>query len=350
MRTSNPKRLPPHVNEFRDPRGKLRRYFRRPGQKKAIALPADCDVVSPEFMAAYLAALGEQTPKERGPRGIVSALIASYYNTTQFRGLADNTKRTRRSYLERFRGNFGAEKITKLEPKHIRALLDRLSPAVRKGYLEAIRTLMQYAVQNGHCKDDPTASITRVTVRSEKIHPWTDAENAQYKATHPLGTMPRLAWALLFYTAQRLGDAIKLGPSHVVDGMIYLDKQQKTGAEVWIVIHPELAEAIAAMKVIGTKTWLVNERGGQFADGAFGNSFRKWCNAAGLRQCSAHGLRHAGLTWYAENGATAPEIQGRGGHKTLAQAQHYVELANKKKLARSGGAKVAGTRAGGERC
>ena len=43
-----------YVNEYRDVRGKVRRYFRRPGQKRIplLGLPG-----SDEFMAAYQAAL-----------------------------------------------------------------------------------------------------------------------------------------------------------------------------------------------------------------------------------------------------------------------------------------------------
>ena len=338
--TSSPK----YLNEFRDRHGRVRRYFRRPGQR-AIALPGEPN--SPEFMAAYLDALGKVKPaKPRASASTFSAVISEYYTSAAFLALAENTRKNRRSFLERIRSRLGDDPVTAMTQEHVAKILSKLTPAVAHGYWQALHALMAYAVSTGRRKDDPTAGVKRVAVKSEKIHPWVDAEHAQYNASHPLGTMPHLAWALGFYTAQRLGDLITMGPQHVVDGMIHIAKQQKTKAEVWIEIHPELAKATAAMKVTGTKTWLVNERGAPFTDGSFGNAFRRWCNAAGLPQCSMHGLRHAGLTWYAECGATAPEIQARGGHKTLAQAQHYIELANKKKLGRSGGAKVADRRAG----
>lgn len=344
----NRNRLPKFVNEFRDRQGHVRRYFRRPGQR-VIPLPADCSVQSPKFMQAYLAAFaqtGETETEEAEPSDKIGEVIGAYYRSSEFQRLAENTKRNRRSVLERFRNNHGAVPITAPTQLHIEAILEKLSPAVRRSYRQALQALMAYAIRKGLRKDDPTAGIHHVLVKSDKIHSWTEIEIAQYKARHPAGTKPHLAWALLFHTAQRLSDVIKLGPKHVIDGMIHIEKQQKTGAEVWIEVHPELAEALAAIRVIGTKTFLVSDHGTQFDDGSFGNAFRRWCNEAGLRQCSAHGLRHAGLTWFAENGATAPEIQARGGHKTLAQAQHYIELANKKKLARSGGAKVASKRAG----
>jgi hypothetical protein len=48
-----------YVNEYRDVRGKVRRYFRRPGYKR-IPLPGLPG--SDEFMSAYQAALGQSEP------------------------------------------------------------------------------------------------------------------------------------------------------------------------------------------------------------------------------------------------------------------------------------------------
>jgi hypothetical protein len=48
-----------YVNEFRDRRGKLRRYFRRPG-RPAISLPGEPG--SPKFMKSYEAALAGLPP------------------------------------------------------------------------------------------------------------------------------------------------------------------------------------------------------------------------------------------------------------------------------------------------
>ena len=44
----------------------------------------------------------------------------------------------------------------------------------------------------------------------------------------------------------------------------------------------------------------------------FGNKFREWCDEAGLRHCSAHGLRKAAATRLAEHGAQGAAL-GRDG-------------------------------------
>jgi hypothetical protein len=43
-------------------------------------------------------------------------------------------------------------------------------------------------------------------------------------------------------------------------------------------------------------TFLVNEFGRPSTDAGFGNKFRDWCDQANSPQCSAHGLRKAGVT------------------------------------------------------
>lgn len=66
-------------------------------------------------------------------------------------------------------------------------------------------------------------------------------------------------------------------------------------------ILPALQTVIDASPC-GDLTFLVNDFGKPFTDAGFGNKMRKWCDQAGLRHCSAHGVRKAGATIAAENG------------------------------------------------
>lgn len=70
---------------------------------------------------------------------------------------------------------------------------------------------------------------------------------------------------------------------------------------------PSLAETIAQSRC-GDLAYLMNEYGRPFSVAGLGNRFRKWCDAAKLPQCSAHGLRKAGTRIAAENGATDEEL------------------------------------------
>jgi hypothetical protein len=55
-------------------------------------------------------------------------------------------------------------------------------------------------------------------------------------------------------------------------------------------------------------TYIVTEFGKPFTAAGFGNKFRDWCDEGGLEGCAAHGLRKAGATIAADNGATAHQL------------------------------------------
>jgi integrase len=65
----------------------------------------------------------------------------------------------------------------------------------------------------------------------------------------------------------------------------------------------------------------------------FGNKFRDWCDQANLPHCSAHGLRKAGATVAANNGATARQLMAIFGWDTIKQAEQYTRKADQRQLA-----------------
>jgi integrase len=115
-------------------------------------------------------------------------------------------------------------------------------------------------------------------------------------------------------------------------------RTQKTGAEITIPIRPELREAIDACPS-GHTTYLVTEFGKPFTGSGFSNWFADRCRLAGVPG-RAHGLRKAGATILAENGATAHELMSIYGWANLKEAELYTLKANRANLARSGMAKM----------
>src|SRR2546421_7672736 len=70
-------------------------------------------------------------------------------------------------------------------------------------------------------------------------HTWNEGELKTFEAKWPLGTRQRLAYALLLYTGQRVGDVAKMNRADIVDGELHVI-QQKTGAELYLPIVVEL--------------------------------------------------------------------------------------------------------------
>jgi integrase len=171
-------------------------------------------------------------------------------------------------------------------------------------------------------------------------HTWTEDEIERFEAQHPVGSRERLALALLLYTGQRRGDVIRLGYQHVRGGVLSV-RQEKTGTELSIPLHPRLAEIIAGTQRENL-TFLVTKRGGPFGAVPFSTWFRKACNAAGLpSRCCAHGLRKAAARRLAEAGCSTFEVAAITGHASLRELERYTKAVAQGKLAASAMAKVA---------
>jgi integrase len=198
---------------------------------------------------------------------------------------------------------------------------------------------MQHAVALGLRADDPTREVKPMRIKSDGHHSWDDREIHRFEAHHAIGSRARLAFALLLYTGQRRGDVCRMGRQHVRDGGILHVRQEKTGVELDIPIHPALAEIIGASPT-GNLTFVTTRTGAAFSSNSFGEMFRTACVAASLPHCSAHGLRKAAARRLAEAGATAHEIAAITGHASLREVQRYTKAADQKMLAQAAMGKV----------
>jgi integrase len=303
---------------------------------------------SPSFMAAYEAALaGPRTVIGAGrvKPGSVAAVVAEYFDSQKFfTSKSAGTQRMRRGILERFRAAYGDRPFALLPPEWVEALLDAKPPHAARSWLVTLRSLCQFALKRGLLRADPTANIKLRAIKGDGFHTWTDAEIAQFEAHHPIGTKPRLALALLFYTAQRRGDVVRMGRQHIretPDGPALYVKQRKTGVELLIPIVPELSAVLDATPSEHL-TFLVTATGKPYGDNHFSESFREWSDAAGLpKRCSAHGLRKARCRSMAEHECDGLEIMAISGHATMKELVRYTKAADQARLARNAMRKTA---------
>lgn len=107
----------------------------------------------------------------------------------------------------------GTSADVRVRPEWIEALLDAKPPYAARSWLATLRSLCQFAIKRGWLRTDPTAGIKQRSVKSDGFHCWTDDEIAQFEAYHAIGSKPRLALALLLYTAQRRSDVVRMGGS-----------------------------------------------------------------------------------------------------------------------------------------
>ncbi len=332
---------PKHCQGFVDRHGRPRWYYRRPGYPR-VALPGL--PWSPEFMAAYeKASAGEpaQVGAKRTIPGTINALVASYYRSREFLSLRPITQSTYRNVIERFREKHGDKRAARMERGHIKSILAKLSdrPEAASQLLKIIKVLVRHGLDAELVTTDPTIGIRKVKSTTGGFQSWSEEHIAQFQNAHAIGTRARLALDLLLFTGQRRGDVVCMGRQHVRAGVLTIT-QSKTGTLVEIPLHADLKRSLDALPK-DSLTFLMTAQGKPFTAPGFTNHFRDLCTAAGLPAgLSPHGLRKAACRRLAEAGCTAPQLMAISGHRTLSEAQKYIEAANRAKLAKEGMGKV----------
>jgi integrase len=333
-----------YVKAYVDRHGRARHYLRRPGSKP-VALPGLPG--SDEFMAAYAAALAEQTPRveigaTRTRAGSISAMVVGYVGSAAFHNLAVASQNEYRRIFERMRNDYGDLGIATLARKHVVRMLDAKAahPSAARDFLRCMRLLVHYAISIGVREDDPTAGVRVKLPKSDGYRTWSEEDIAAFEAAYPnVGSKPRLALALLLNTALRCADVVKVGRGHVRKDTIHVTAQ-KTKTPLAIPISTELATAINAAAPSEHVVFLVNERGQAFTARNFSQWFRRECERVGLKGLSAHGLRKAACRRLAEAGCSVNEIAAISGHASLAEVARYTRRADQAKLARNAMARI----------
>ncbi len=324
-----------YVNEYRDRTGKLRRYFRRKGKQLG---PLPGEVGSEEFMTAYAAFLAEQpaAAKTTLHADSLAKLIVDYYGSPLFTNLKPSSRQLYRYALDpvsKAHGHRSVAQMTSLNAEKIVNDIGQKRPGMGNLTRAVLRRVMQFAVKQKRRTDNPMLGIDPFKVGEH--HTWTDAELKQFETKWRLGTRQRLAYALLLYTGQRVGDVAKMNRADVTDGLIHV-KQQKTGAELWVPIHPELQRAMKALPAKGL-TLVGDANGRPIKRAALSALMRAAIKLAGLpSQCVSHGLRKAAMRRLAEAGATANQIASISGHRTLKEVERYTKAADQRTMARAG--------------
>jgi integrase len=332
-----------YVNEYLDRTGKLRRYFRR-GGKRLGALPGE--VGSEEFMAAYQNFLAENkpaAPSARTGEGSFGRLITEYYGSAAFRNnLKASSQKAYRYALEPLAKAHGHRLVKDMRADKIAKIIQDIGetkPGMANFTKSVLHKLMKYAVKAKWRSDNPVIGIDRF--KSGTHHTWTEGELKTFETRWPLGTRERLAYALLLHTIQRVGDVAKMNRADIVDGELHVI-QDKTGAELYLPILPELAQAMKAYPAKGL-TLIGTEDGRPLTRPALSHVMRDAIKTAGLpAKCVSHGLRKAGMRRMAEAGFTEKQIAAWSGHKTLREIERYTQAADQKRLARDATEKFRG--------
>lgn len=334
------------MSAWRDRHGKVRFRHRKLGITKYFKSPLG----SPEWLAEYheYEAADPLAIKPRHAPGTLGDLITRYYRSQDFNQQGEVSRAKNRAVIEGFREGRDDRAVALLTFEHIDTILAKKArktaaadgnratggPAAAQRLRKQLRRLFEHAVRLGMIRTNPVELTVRVKYKTKGHHSWTEEDIERFQERHPLGTKARLALEIMLWTAQRIGDAHRFGPPQIRNGRIHYE-QEKGGKELWLPVARQLRAAIEAMPAIGVQTFLVTEHGKPFTKGGFGNWFRDRCDEAGLKHCTAHGLRKAIARRLAENGATHEMIKSVGGWSNDREVSLYTAGADQARLARS---------------
>lgn len=328
-----PRPRKPHLHRERNRHGAHVWYVRR-GKGPRYRLRSEYG--SDAFNAEYDAAIqGKASPHGRPISGTLQWLWDAYRKSDAWKALSAATRKQRENIMLHVLKANGAEPFGALQSADIVDGLDRRSdtPSAARNFLDTMRGLFQWAKARHHVRVDPTAEVKPPKRRrTPGFAAWTREDVAAYQKKWPVGTAQRVWLDVLLYTGLRRGDAARVGPGYVQDGVVTI-ATEKSGEKI-IVTLPILDVLQATLEAgpVGDKTWIVGTRGKPFVKEAFGNAFSEAAGEAGVEK-SAHGVRKIAATIAAENGATEAELDAIFGWTGGRMAAHYTRLANRAKLA-----------------
>lgn len=361
----------------KDRHGNVRVYYRKkPGPRIRIREKEG----TPEFLRAYvLASQGKSTdpraiarasrpnnPRLKPPQpGTLRDLIVRYYKAPEFwKELDPRTQRVRKLILDKLceaggengKKPYGQRAVAGIEPRHIRAIRDEIAerPEAANGIIKALRQVFAYGLEASvpGVKSNPARDVKYLKSDGDGHHSWSIEEVEHFEKAHPIGTMARLALALLLYTGQRRSDIVRMGPGNVKNGWLTFTQfkgRKRKPITLAIPVIPELRNIID--KTPGTgEAFLMNELRRPFTAAGFGNWFHDRCvevkdeRGRELVPGRAHGLRKAAASRLAELGCSDREIMAITGHTTSKEVDRYTKAARQRVLAASAMEKMTGER------
>jgi integrase len=323
-----PRSRPPYLLREVTRHGKIKWYVRI-GKGPRIRVAA---FGTPEFDADYEAAISGEPRRAKGAPAAdtLSWLIARYRETTAWTNLSMATRRQRENIFRQVIETAGDQPLSKITAASLERGRDRRTANQGRHFLDAMRGLFRWAAKAKLAKDPTIGVEDPARPKTEGFPPWTEDDVVAYEKRWPIGVRQRVWLDVLLYTGLRRGDAAWLGRQHVRDGSATL-KTEKTGTPVALPILPVLQATLDAGPC-GDLHFIVGAKGQPFTKESFGNAFAEAARMAGVKK-SCHGLRKIAATRCAENGATVPQMNAIFGWTGSRMALHYIEAADRKRLA-----------------
>lgn len=328
----------PYVTEERLPSGAIRYRFRR----GAIKVTLQGAPGSREFLEHY-SHLRDGIPAiaSKSIKGSVAWLVGLYLADLERRAgdklASPLTVKAHRHHLGRLIDDYGT-KDANMPRSAVVKLHDKFThtPGAADNLLKAISALYKWAIMRDYVTcPNPARDVQRIRKKTEGFAPWSPADFDAYLTCHGHGTAARRALILVMSTTARRGDLCHLGRQNEFErgGRKWLRWTQDKAPHA--LVEMPMSEALEAELSGHTNmTYLLNGCGAPYSHAGLGNRFREWCNSAGLKGRSLHGVRKGLSAMLAEHGASSTEIDVLLGHEMgSSETKIYVRSAERARLA-----------------
>ena len=326
------------------PRSKWVGFYRRTknGEKHNIRIRGECEKrdghkwgdekFTKRYNAIHVSIENEETP-EKHTTGSLAWLVEYYYDTPQFKALAERTQKDYRKHLDFLKEKFGKRNFANMGPKFLQDLQKEYQHSPRRCnyYIQLFSIIGQLAIRLELRKDNPALGFPKLG-GGKGFQPWEDYELYWFEELASRKSI-RTAYFLGLFTGQRQGDVLKMEWNQIRGNRMEVC-QDKGEQMVWIPIDEILAEELRKTQRRGKYIVCTDEGKKYTSDGFRSNWYKELCEI-GLRGLTFHGLRKNASQTLAEAGCSEREIQAITGHETTEMVQHYTKAARRKVLAES---------------
>jgi integrase len=207
----------------------------------------------------------------------------------------------------------------------------------------AFTVMIDWAIDNGY-REKPWHYSRKKGFKSIPIPAWKLDDIEQYISTQHIVADVR-AVALMYYTGQRVGDCLNMRFRDINwKRKVIFVRQEKTGKELYIPIHPKLREIIMKTNVYEPKVYMdfyiVTNTMQKMSYDTLRKTMIRKCHKIGINPTPLHGLRKAAAIRMAEAGCTPHEIMSITGHSSLKEVERYTLEVEQQRLARAAMDKV----------
>jgi integrase len=334
-------KLPDNVRPVKDRHGKTRYRFRAKGFKSAYIKGKPGTREFYRSLAEAMERADDKAPVQSSAKITPKSLDDLYRRMKRTPEWQEKkTKAAQARVYERFFNRiasngkrYGEKPADSVTVAWLNRILGDMSetPGAANDLLKKLTVLLEYGVEIDWLDKNPARKAKKYK-KSKPIYTWTEEDIAQFRSAHPLGSMARLTLELALNTAARRCNVAELTRDDIRQGRI-VTHHAKGNNEASVRLLPMTRQALEALPAAPIKHLVVTHFGKPFSINGLGNRMRKWCDEAGLPQCSLHGLRKAISRRIAESGSTDAQGQAVTGHTKPETFQKYRATANRQTLA-----------------